>query len=159
MSARPVLLLAGAMFGAGLTISGMTLPERVIGFLDVTGAWNPSLALVMLGAIAVHLVLYRVVRKRQSPLHDEHFHIPTRRDVDARLIVGAAIFGVGWGIAGFCPGPALTSAAAGSFPAIVFVAAMTAGMILEHVISAIPATFWEQLTWKFNRSTIRPPTR
>lgn len=159
MSARVVLLLAGAMFGAGLTISGMTLPSRVLGFLDVTGAWNPSLALVMLGAIAVHLVLYRVVRQRQSPLHDERFHIPTRRDVDARLIVGAAIFGVGWGIAGFCPGPALTSAAAGSFPAIVFVAAMTAGVILEHAIAAIPGTLWEQLTWKSIRSTTQPPTR
>jgi uncharacterized protein len=90
MSARLTLLLAGIIFGAGLTISGMTLPERVIGFLDVAGAWNPSLGLVMLGAIAVHVVLYRVVRKRQSPLHEEHFHIPTRRDVDARLIIGSA---------------------------------------------------------------------
>lgn len=158
MSARLVLLLAGAIFGAGLTVSGMTLPERVLGFLDVTGAWNPSLAFVMLGAIAVHFALYRVVRKRRSPLHDEHFHIPTRRDIDPRLIVGAAIFGVGWGIAGFCPGPALTSAAAGSFPAIVFVAAMTAGMLFEHAIAAIPGTVWEQLTWKSTRSTVRPPT-
>lgn len=159
MSARLVLLLAGAMFGAGLTISGMTLPERVLGFLDITGAWNPSLALVMVGAIAVHIVLYRVVRRRRAPLFDERFHIPTRRDVDGRLLAGAAVFGAGWGIAGFCPGPALASAAAGSFPAILFVAAMTAGILLEHVTSAKVPTLWEQLPWKSNRSTIRPPTR
>lgn len=159
MSARLVLLFAGALFGAGLTISGMTLPERVLGFLDITGAWNPSLALVMLGAIAVHVVLYRVVRKRRAPVFDVRFHIPTRRDLDARLLVGAAVFGAGWGIAGFCPGPALTSAAAGSFPAIVFVAAMTAGILLEHVTTAKVSTLWEQLPWKSNRSTIQPPTR
>jgi len=159
MSARLVLLLAGAMFGAGLAISGMTLPERVLGFLDITGAWNPSLALVMLGAIAVHVVLYRVVRKRRAPVFDDRFHIPTRRDLDARLLIGAAIFGAGWGIAGFCPGPALTSAAAGSFPAILFVAAMTAGILLERAMTANSSTLWEQLTWKSNRSTIRPPTR
>ncbi len=158
MSARLVLLMAGAMFGAGLTISGMTLPERVIGFLDVTGAWDPSLALVMVGAIAVHAVLYRVVRTRRTPIFDDRFHIPTRRDADPRLLAGAAIFGTGWGIAGFCPGPALTSAAAGSFPAIVFVAAMTAGMLLEHVTTAKVSTLWEQLPWKSNRSTIQPPT-
>lgn len=159
MSARLLTLLSGSMFGAGLTVSGMTLPERVIGFLDFSGSWNPSLALVMLGAIGVHAILYVVVRRRRAPLYDAHFHIPTRRDLDARLIVGAAIFGLGWGLAGYCPGPALTSAAAGSFPAILFVAAMTAGMILEHAIGAIPSSYWEQLTWKSSRSTIRRPTR
>ena len=129
---RAPLLIAGALFGVGLAIAGMTRPEKVAGFLDITGAWDPSLAFVMLGAIGVHFVLHRLVLRRAAPLFDDRFHMPTRRDIDPRLLVGAGLFGVGWGLGGFCPGPALTSAAAGALPALVFVAAMVAGMLIEH---------------------------
>jgi uncharacterized membrane protein YedE/YeeE len=125
--------LAGALFGAGLLLSGMTRPERVIGFLDVTGAWNPSLAFVMGGALAVYAVATRLVRRRRGePWFDATFHLPTRRDVDARLLVGAAIFGVGWGIGGVCPGPGLVALGAGSADAIAFVVAMVAGLALQR---------------------------
>lgn len=123
---------AGALFGVGLAISGMTKPSKVVGFLDVFGAWDPSLMFVMIGAIAVHFVAHRLVTKRPSPLFDTRFHLPTRKDVDARLVLGAAIFGVGWALAGFCPGPALVTAASGATAAIVFVAGMTVGMKVEH---------------------------
>ncbi len=152
MSNRLVTLFSGALFGLGLALSGMTLPERVIGFLDFAGTWNPSLALVMVGAISVHLVLLRVITRRKAPLFDARFHLPTRRDIDARLVIGAALFGVGWGLGGFCPGPGLVSLAAGVFPAIVFVAAMTAGMLLEHATTAKLSNM-ENLPWKSNRST------
>jgi len=125
---------AGAIFGIGLAISGMTKPSKVAGFLDLFGAWDPSLALVMIGAIAVHLVAYRIIRRHRSPLFAGHFHLPTRKDVDLRLVVGAAIFGVGWALAGFCPGPALVSAASGSVAALLFVTAMILGMKIEHVL-------------------------
>lgn len=128
-------LLAGAIFGVGLAISGMTKPSKVVGFLDVFGAWDASLAFVMVGAIAVHLVAQRVIARRPSPLFDHRFHLPTRKDLDVRLVLGAAIFGVGWALAGFCPGPALVTAASGTPAALVFVAAMTIGMKIEHVLS------------------------
>ncbi len=126
---------AGAIFGVGLAVSGMTKPSKVVGFLDLFGAWDASLAFVMMGAIAVHLVAHRLVTRRASPLFDRRFHLPTRQDLDARLVLGAAIFGVGWALAGFCPGPALVSAASGSFAAIGFVAAMTVGIKVEHALS------------------------
>jgi uncharacterized membrane protein YedE/YeeE len=128
---------SGAIFGAGLAISGMTKPSKVVGFLDLFGAWDASLAFVMMGAIAVHLVAYRMTARRSSPLFDRRFHLPTRKDLDARLLLGAAIFGVGWGLAGFCPGPALASAASGTLAAIVFVFAMTIGMKIEHVLTRV----------------------
>lgn len=110
----------------------MTLPSKVVGFLDLAGAWDASLAFVMIGAIAVHFVLYRVIARRRSPLFDASFHLPTRKDIDRRLVAGAALFGVGWGLGGFCPGPGLVSAGAGSLNAIVFVVGMTLGMLLEQ---------------------------
>jgi uncharacterized membrane protein YedE/YeeE len=127
-------LAAGVLFGAGLVVSGMTLPSKVIGFLDVTGRWDASLALVMVGAIGVHAVLYRLIRRRSSPLFDVRFHVPTRSDLDGKLVAGAALFGVGWGLGGFCPGPGLVSLAAGHGGAVVFVAAMVLGMLLQHAI-------------------------
>ena len=133
MKARLVAAGSGLLFGVGLVVSGMTKPAKVAGFLDLFGAWDASLAFVMMGAIAVHLVAYRLIARRASPLFDTRFHLPTRRDIDARLLVGAAIFGVGWGLGGYCPGPGLVSAASGALPAIVFVVAMTVGMKLEHV--------------------------
>ncbi|MCS6899893.1 MAG: YeeE/YedE family protein, partial [Myxococcales bacterium] len=123
-------LLSGLLFGMGLGISGMTLPAKVIGFLDVTGSWDASLAFVMMGAIGVHAGLYPIIRRRQLPLFDSTFHIPTRRDLDGRLISGAALFGVGWGLGGFCPGPALVSLGSGSSGAALFVVAMLVGMLL-----------------------------
>ncbi len=131
---KPVLtaLAAGALFALGLGISGMTQPAKVLGFLDVTGRWDPTLAFVMVGALAVHFVLYRLIRKRRAPLFDSRFDVPTRRDVDLRLVAGAALFGVGWGLSGQCPGPALTNLATGAWTALVFVAAMALGMILHR---------------------------
>lgn len=123
---------AGALFAVGLAISGMTKPSKVTGFLDVAGAWDASLAFVMVGAIAVHFVAYRMVMRRPSPLFDTKFHVPTRKDVDLRLVAGAALFGVGWGLGGFCPGPAIVSAGGGTIGALVFVAGMTIGMLVAQ---------------------------
>jgi uncharacterized protein len=132
MSARTkeaiLVLLSGALFGAGLAISGMTRPAKVIGFLDMFGDWDPSLAFVMMGAIAVHFVAYRLVRGRSAPLFGAKFAIPTRKDIDLRLLAGAAIFGVGWGIGGYCPGPGITSLATGAASVLVFVLTMVVGM-------------------------------
>lgn len=127
---------SGLLFGIGLAVAGMTRPEKVAGFLDFTGAWDPSLAMVMVGAIAVHLVLHRLVRKRPSPLFDTRFHVPTRKDIDPKLVLGAAIFGVGWGLGGFCPGPGLVSASSGATSALVFVGAMLVGMLVQHAQAA-----------------------
>jgi uncharacterized membrane protein YedE/YeeE len=122
-------LVSGLLFGAKLVVSGMTLPTKVIGFLDAFGgAWDPSLALVMVGAIAVHAVVHRVMHGRPSPLWAERWSLPTRRDVDARLVLGAALFGLGWGAGGFCPGPALVSLASGAVSSVVFVGTMLLAM-------------------------------
>jgi uncharacterized membrane protein YedE/YeeE len=123
--------VAGALFATGLVVSGMTRPDKVLAFLDVLGHWDASLLLVMAGAIAVHALAYRLVLRRGSPLFDVRFHVPARRDIDLRILLGAAIFGIGWGIAGYCPGPALVSAAGGAVAPVVFVLAMAAGMLLE----------------------------
>lgn len=135
---KPALsaLASGLLFGLGLGVSGMTLPSKVTGFLDVTGDWDASLAFVMMGALAVHFVLFRLVRRRPSPLFDTRFHIPTRTDLDGRLVAGAALFGVGWGLGGYCPGPGLVSAATGSVPALTFVGAMALGMLVQHATQA-----------------------
>ncbi|HTJ41517.1 MAG TPA: DUF6691 family protein [Kofleriaceae bacterium] len=127
---RAPAFVAGAIFGLGLVLSGMTNPSRIAAFLDVGGAWDPSLALVMIGAIGVFAIAYRVIARRARTLGGEALHLPTTRYVDGSLLAGAAVFGVGWGLAGYCPGPALVSAAAGALPAIVFVAAMIAGMAI-----------------------------
>ena len=124
--------VAGALFGAGLLISGMTQPAKVIGFLDATRGWDPSLAFVMAGAAGVYAVLFQTIRRRGRPWLDLRFHLPTRRDLDLPLILGAAIFGVGWGLGGLCPGPGIVSSASGSSTGIAFVAAMLAGMYAQH---------------------------
>jgi uncharacterized membrane protein YedE/YeeE len=123
---------AGLLFGLGLVLSGMTQPEKVIGFLDVTGAWDPSLALVMGGALLVHAPVYRLIRRRTSPLFEIAFTVPTRNDLDSSLFAGAALFGAGWGLGGYCPGPAVVSASGGATQAALFTAAMLAGMALQH---------------------------
>lgn len=139
MKANAAALAAGALFGLGLGVSGMTLPAKVHGFLDVTGAWDPSLALVMVGAIGVHLVLFRAIVRRASPLFRGTFHLPSRADVDASLLGGAALFGVGWGLGGVCPGPGLVSLATGRAEAATFVLAMLLGMALQHATRREPA--------------------
>lgn len=123
-----VAFAAGVIFALGLVIGGMTEPANVIGFLDVTGAWRPALMFVMVGAIAVNALVYRWTRGRRAPLYAEAFALPTRRDLDPRLIGGAAVFGIGWGLGGYCPGPGITALASGSLSAVVFVAAMLAAM-------------------------------
>jgi uncharacterized membrane protein YedE/YeeE len=127
-------ILTGALFGAGLLVSGMTQPAKVIGFLDVARGWDPSLAFVMGGAVAVYALAFRAIRHRRAePWFDVSFHLPTRRDVDAALLAGAALFGIGWGLGGLCPGPGLVAAASGSAAAIAFVGAMLVGMWLQHL--------------------------
>jgi uncharacterized protein len=118
----------GLVFGLGLIVAGMTDPAKVIGFLDLAGAWDPSLGFVMGGAILVGLVAFTVARKRTQTFLGEALHLPTRRDIDRRLVLGSLTFGAGWGLAGFCPGPALVTMAAGHPKAILFVAAMLVGM-------------------------------
>jgi len=129
--------VSGIVFALGLGIGGMTQPAKVIGFLDFTGNWDPSLAFVMIGAIAVHALFYRVIRRRSSPLFSPSFAMPTRTDIDLPLVSGAVIFGLGWGLAGFCPGPALTSLASGNSSSIIFSLAMIAGMFLYGFIGFI----------------------
>ena len=130
MTALVFALGAGFVFGTGLWISGMANPKKVLGFLDVTGNWDASLLLVMAGAVAVTLVGFRYVLSRPKPIFSEKFELPTRKDIDIPLVAGAAIFGIGWGIAGYCPGPALTALATLSSESVVFVAAMVAGGLL-----------------------------
>lgn len=132
MRATVVAFVAGTLFGLGLTVSRMIDPAKVLGFLDVTGNWDPSLALVMIGALTVMAIAYRIAGTRAGPILAGVFRIPTRRDVDSRLVTGAVIFGVGWGLVGFCPGPALSGLTLGRYEVYVFVAAMLAGMALQR---------------------------
>jgi uncharacterized membrane protein YedE/YeeE len=126
--------IVGLLFGWGLLISGMTDPGKVIGFLDLAGSWDPSLALVMGGAIAVGFFAFGMAKKRTRNFFGGALHLPTSRDIDKRLLLGALLFGAGWGLAGFCPGPGIVSMAAGQPKAMVFVVAMLAGMlVLEWV--------------------------
>jgi uncharacterized membrane protein YedE/YeeE len=122
--------LSGVIFALGLGIGGMTQPAKVVGFLDFAGNWDPSLAFVMIGAIAVYSVFYRLICRRPAPLFSSTFSLPTRTELDPRLVGGAAVFGLGWGIAGYCPGPAVSSLASGNLAPVVFSAAMIAGMFL-----------------------------
>ena len=122
--------IAGLIFGVGLIISGMTNPAKVQGFLDLFGRWDPSLAFVMGGAIAVGLIAFQVAKKRSTTLLGGPMQLPTRRDIDAPLVLGSLLFGAGWGLGGFCPGPAITALGAGSIPALIFVAAMLVGMLI-----------------------------
>jgi uncharacterized protein len=122
--------LVGLLFGVGLILSGMTDPSKVVGFLDLAGAWDPSLAFVMGGAVLVGLVAFRFARKRAKAFLGGAMHLPESRDIDRRLVLGSVVFGIGWGVAGFCPGPALVSLGAGQDKAVVFVLAMLAGMVI-----------------------------
>lgn len=120
----------GLLFGLGLIVAGMTDPSKVIGFLDLAGAWDPSLAFVMGGAILVGLGAFAVAKRRTTSFLGGAMQLPIDTDIDKRLVIGSLLFGVGWGLAGFCPGPAIVSLGAGSSKAIVFVLAMLAGMAI-----------------------------
>ncbi|CAO4147894.1 hypothetical protein LPLAFNJD_LOCUS2560 [Methylorubrum aminovorans] len=139
MAATASAFAAGLLFGLGLIVSGMADPAKVLAFLDVTGRWDPSLAFVMAGAVAVSAVGYRVARRRGRPVLASRFDLPTRRNIDLRLIAGAAVFGLGWGLVGLCPGPALTLLTVLPAQAATFVAAMAVGMLVFRLVSATDA--------------------
>ena len=128
------LYLTGLVFGVGISISGMANPAKVLNFFDVFGAWDPSLAFVMGGAVVITFIGYRLVLRRPTPIMDPRFHLPTLQDVDARLIGGSALFGIGWGIAGFCPGGALPALGTGRWEVAAFVAALLAGMLIARAL-------------------------
>ena len=125
--------LVGLLFGLGLLLSGMTDPGKVIGFLDLSGMWDPSLAFVMGGAIAVGFFAFALAKKRTQSFLGGALHLPTSSQIDKRLLIGSALFGAGWGIGGFCPGPGLVSMAAGQPKAVAFVVAMLAGMVAFEI--------------------------
>ena len=144
MNTNLAALGVGVLFGLGLAIAGMTDPGKVLAFLDIAGAWDASLAVVMAAGLAVNAIAYRLTMRRAKPLLAGAFQVPSGRDIDARLVGGAVLFGIGWGIAGICPGPALASLGTGAWtggapfePAVlVFVAAMIAGMGLHSAMEA-----------------------
>lgn len=123
-------LLSGVLFGLGLAISGMTDPAVVLGFLDLFGDFNPALMFVLGGAVGTTMLAFRLVLRRPAPLLEDRFQLPTRKDIDARLVIGAGLFGIGWGLAGYCPGPALVSAGALVDTALVFVPVMLVSGVL-----------------------------
>lgn len=128
-------LASGVLFGVGLAMSGMTDPRRVLGFLDVFGEFDPTLLFVLGGAVATTTVLFRFVLRRGSPVLASTFHVSNLRHIDRRLVLGAAIFGIGWGIAGYCPGPALAGLGIASVEALWFVPAMIGGMLLHRIVA------------------------
>ena len=130
--------LVGCIFGLGIAISGMANPAKVANFFDIAGSWDPSLIFVMAGALAVTAIGYRILFSRADrPVFDTAFHLPTRTGIDARLVAGAATFGVGWGIAGFCPGGAIPALGLGDISAYAFVAAMVAGIVIARTLDRI----------------------
>ena len=132
---RPLAALAaGLTFGLGLALSGMLDPARVRGFLDVAGAWDPSLVFVLGGAVTVSGLGYALSRRLRGPVLETRFDLPARRRIDPPLVVGAALFGIGWGLSGFCPGPAVAALSTAAIPVLVFVAAMLAGMALQGLL-------------------------
>jgi hypothetical protein len=141
-----VNLLAGLVFGLGLLISGMANPAKVQNFLDLAGGFDPSLIFVMAGAVVVTLVGYRFVLRRPKPLLAERFHLPAVKDIDARLVSGAALFGVGWGLSGFCPGPAITSLPLLAKGTLVFLPTMLAGIGLARLVTQSRAPQAQALT-------------
>ena len=134
MAQMLVAAVSGIVFGLGLAVSQMVDPAKVLAFLDLAGDWDPSLAFVMAGAVAVSLVAFRYTLRRRAPLLARGFTLPEASDIDARLLAGAAVFGVGWGLVGFCPGPAVASLAFGHLESVLFVAAMLAGMAVANIV-------------------------
>jgi uncharacterized membrane protein YedE/YeeE len=134
-----IALVSGLLFGAGLVVSGMTQPTKVIGFLDLFGAWDASLVLVMGGAIGVHFFAYRLIAGRTMPWFASRFVLPSRRDIDGKLIVGAIVFGAGWGLGGFCPDPGVVAAASGGSDALTFIAALLVGIYATGKLERLAA--------------------
>jgi len=130
-----VNLALGLLFGAGLVVSGMADPAKVLNFLDLFGTWDPSLAFVMGGAVVVAFFGYRLVLRRDAPIVGSTFHLPSRKNIDARVIMGPAIFGIGWGLGGFCPGPALAALGLGATGTLAFVPAMIVGMWAARMVA------------------------
>ncbi len=130
-------LVVGFVFAIGLGLSGMTQPQKVIGFLDLFGTWDPSLIFVMVGAIAVHFLTYKLIRKRNSPLLSTQWHVPTKKEITPALVMGSFIFGVGWALGGFCPGPAVTSLASFDIKVLQFVMSMLVGMFLFKQVDKV----------------------
>ena len=130
------LILIGALFGAGLTLSGMLNPAKVAGFLDLFGVWDPSLAFVMGGGVIANFIGHRIATRRAAPVFGDGFSIPTRTDIDSRLLLGAALFGVGWGLAGLCPGPAIASILLAPGEVALFVLMMLAGLAVGRMLTS-----------------------
>lgn len=135
MKKTAISLLSGTIFGFGLSLSQMINPNKVINFLDIFGNWDPSLAFVMMGALAVTFTTFKWVLKRPEPILEEGFHISKRSNIDKPLIIGAAIFGIGWGMSGFCPGPAFASLGLGSIEAVVMVLSIYMGFFFQSWFS------------------------
>jgi uncharacterized protein len=127
-------LVCGLVFGAGLAIAGMTDPRKIAGFLDVTGTWDPSLMFTMAGALAVTFIAFPLIQRRGRPLFDDMLHLPTRRDIDPPLVFGSALFGIGWGLAGYCPGPAIASLSINPRDAGLLVVGMIGGMLAKRFV-------------------------
>lgn len=130
-------LVSGIVFGLGMAISGMTNTERVQGFLDLAGTWDPTLAFVMAGGMLVTFIGYKFILKNPAPLFDDTFHLPTRTDIDKPLIIGALLFGTGWGLVGYCPGPAIAGLSYGYTPTLIFVPMMIVGMLLAKPLAKV----------------------
>lgn len=131
---RLTIFIAGFLFGLGLVVSGMANPAKVVGFLDLAGSWDPSLILVMGGGLLVTVPAFHLVLKNPQPLFEEKFFLPTLTAIDPKLVAGAIMFGLGWGIAGFCPGPALAALVSLNPTVLLFVASMVGGMVLHHLL-------------------------
>ena len=134
-----ISFVVGLVFGTGLYVSGMTQPSKVQGFLDIFGHWDPSLAFVMAGAVAVGLVAFSIARRRSRTFLGDELRLPPLSNIDAPLVVGSLIFGVGWGPSGICPGPSIVDVGFFNLPALVFVVSMAAGMVIERLVVTVPA--------------------
>lgn len=130
-----ISLLAGLIFGLGLALSGMTSPAKVLDFLDLAGNWDPSLLFVLGGAVGVTAIVFRWILRRKKPLFSDQFFLPLAKNIDGKLIVGALIFGIGWGISGYCPGPAIASLASPNWETWIFLPAMLAGILLQRLLA------------------------
>ena len=135
-AAQLATFLIGVLFALGLGLSGMTQPQKVLAFLDLRGNWDPSLLLVLAGAVVVYFFSFILIRKRSAPMLTEKFSLPTKRAIDQNLVFGSLLFGIGWGIAGFCPGPAITMLVTGNHSILVFVLSMTVGMFVFESLSS-----------------------
>ena len=135
MKQRISEFLIGLVFGLGLILSGMSNPEKVLGFLDLAGSWDPSLAFVMGGGVIVAFIAFTLAKKRTQAFFGDALRLPTAKQIDKKLLIGSLLFGAGWGLAGFCPGPALVSVGAGYSQALILVVAMIVGMLLVEVFS------------------------